>query len=289
MKENESEVIEPEVMNGNALMSIEKAQIDMQVATAHQYPRSIARFTRDAIDMAIRDEEIAESCLYSRPVGGGKNAEGMSIRLAEIVGATYENLIVGARIIEQTDRYVVAQGVAWDMQRNYRTTSEVKESTVGKDGKPYSERQSMLIAQVAQSKARRNAIFQVVPRSLCKPAETAVRGLLFGDGQSLDKRRSLAVAWIGKLGINPDRVFKALGIDGVEDIGAKQLEVLTGLRNAIKEGDTTIDEAFPVPADSDGTSIIPKKSEPASVAQSVTFSPSENSAQDELAFLDAKK
>ena len=285
-----SEVIEPEVIGSNALMSIEKAQVDMQVATAHQYPRSLARFTRDAIDMAIRDEEIAESCLYSRPVGGGKNAEGMSIRMAEIVGATYENLIVGARIIEQTDRYVVAQGVAWDMQRNYRTTSEVKESTVKADGTPYSERQSMLVAQVAQSKARRNAIFQVIPRSLCKPVETAVRGLLFGDGQSLDKRRALAVAWIGKLGIDPERVFKAIKVEGAEDIGAKQLETLTGLRNAIKEGDTTIDEAFPSLMSEDGTDILPKEkpAKPTEKKQADDAKP-EQKGDGELAFLDSKK
>lgn len=254
---NETEVIDPEVISGGALMAIEKANVDIQVETAHRYPRSISRFKLCAIDMAIEDEEIAESCLYSRPVGGGKNAEGMSVRMAEIVAASYGNIVVGSRIVEQTERYVIAQGVAWDMEKNYRTTSEVKESTVSKDGKPYSERQQILIAQVVQAKAKRNATFQVVPRSLCRPIEKAVRDLLFGDGKSLDKRREMAGGWISKLGIDPERVFHALKINGVEELGAKQLEVLTGLRTAIKDGETTIDDAFPMIMSADGTDIIP--------------------------------
>jgi hypothetical protein len=227
--------------------------------------------------------------LYSRPVGGGNNAEGMSIRMAEIAAANYGNIVVGSRIIEQTERYVVAQGVAWDMEKNLRSTCEVKESTVGKDGKPYSERQRILIAQVAQSKARRNVTFQVIPRSLCKPIEAAVRGLLFGDGQSLDKRRSLAAAWIGKLGIDPERVFKVLKVEGPEEIGAKQLEVLSGLRNAIKEGDSTIDEAFPSLMSEDGTDIIPKakaKEDKAASATSPSVTKPEPKGDGELAFLD---
>jgi len=257
-EKNEAVQLDAEVLPPAMASVLEKAQVDTQIEMAHRYPRSIARFTRDAVDMAIIDEEIAESCLYSRPVGGGKNADGMSIRMAEIVSANYENLVSGARIIEQTDRYVVAQGVAWDMQKNVRMTSDWKESTVGKDGHPYSERQRALIAQVAQAKARRNAIFGVVPRALCKPIEKAVRDLLFGDGKSLDKRRELAKGWIMKLGIDPERVYHALKISGIEELGAKQLETLTGLRTGIKDGETTVDEAFPMIMNEDGTDILPK-------------------------------
>jgi len=257
MSENEVEVYEPEVITGSALMVLEKAAIDMQIVTAKTYPRSIVEFQRDSTDLATQDEEVAESCLYSRPVGGGKNAEGMSIRMAEIVSACYGNLISGARIIEQTDRYVIAQGVCHDLQKNVRKSAEHKESTVDKNGKPYSERQRALMASVACAKAERNAIFKVVPRALCKPVEKAVRDMLFGDGKSLEKRRELATGWIKKLGIDPQRVLVAIGVTEFKEICGKHLEILSGLKNAIKDGDTTIDEAFPVIMSEDGTDIIP--------------------------------
>jgi len=245
MKNEVAELVEPEVTNGTALMQLEKASIDMQIATAHQYPRTTSEFKRKAVDMATMDEDTAASCIYRRPVGGGKNAEGMSVRTAEIVGACYGNLRVGARIIEQTDRYVIAQGVAHDLESNFMSTSEVKECTVKADGKPYSERMSLVVAKVALSKARRDATFQVVPKALCKPIENAVRGLLFGDTQTLDKRRERASAWINKIGIDKKRVFVVLGVEDIEDIGSKELEVLTGLMTCIKNNETSVDEAFP--------------------------------------------
>lgn len=247
-----------EVVEGGALMQLEKASIDMQVATAHQYPRSMTSFKRRAVDMATMDEETASSCIYRRPVGDGKTAEGMSIRTAEIVGACYGNLRVGARIIEQNERYVVAQGVAHDLESNFLSSCEVVESTVTKSGRPYSERMRIVVAKVALAKARRDATFQVVPKALCKPIEVAVRQLLFGDGKPLERRRSQALEWISKLGIDPERVFKALDVKGIDDIGASELEVLTGIRTAIKDGDATVDESFPALFSDDGTGILPE-------------------------------
>lgn len=261
------EVVEPDVVTGSALMQLEKASIDMQIATAHQYPRSMTTFKRRAVDMATMDEETAESCIYRRPVGGGKNAEGMSVRTAEIVGACYGNLRVGARIIDQTERYVVAQGVAHDLESNFMSSCEVVESTVKADGSPYSERMRVVVAKVALAKARRDATFQVVPKALCKPIESAVRNLLFGDGQPLEKRREQAGKWISKLGIDPERVYKVLKVGGVDDIGAKELELLTGIRTAINDGDATIDESFPQIASEDCTGIIPESEEKNPVAK----------------------
>lgn len=248
---SEIELMSPEVIAPNALAMMEKVAVDVQIATAKQWPRSIKQFKVDAIDLATQDEEIATSCLYSRPVGGGKNAEGMSIRMAEIVSASYGNMIVGARIVEQTDRYVIAQGVAHDLQKNVRTTTEVKESTVKANGEPYSERQSVVVAKVALAKARRDAIFQVVPRALCKPVENAVRNLLFGDGKSLDKRREMVKQWVKNLGIDPKRVLCAIDAESFDTIGAEHLETINGLRTAIKDNDTTVDEAFPFESDKD--------------------------------------
>ena len=230
-----------------SLQVIEKASIDMQIATAKQYPRSITNFIETASSIACIDEETAASCLYNRPVGGGKVAEGMSVRLAEIVGATYGNLRVGARVISQNERQVSAQGVAHDLESNFYASTEVIESTVDKNGRPYSERMRVTVAKAALAKARRDATFQVVPRALVTPIQTKIKNILFGKESSLDKWREKIGAWIKLLGIDEMRVFDIIGVSGLADMSQKHFEKLLGLKTAIQNNEITIDDAFPAP------------------------------------------
>jgi hypothetical protein len=251
-KKTEVEVMpDTQAIGGNALMSIVKAEIDIQVSTAHQYPRSMATFKRRSLEMVTLDEETAQSCIYRRPVGkkGGQveYAEGKSIRMAEIVGACYGNLRVQATLIEQTPRFVRARGVAHDLESNFAASSEVIESTVKADGTPFSERMAVVVAKVALSKARRDATFMVVPGALCKSMEEAARTTALGTTATLGKRRAMVMDWLNKIGVDPSRVFAALGIKGIDDIGMEQLETLTGIKTALKDKEVTIDEAFPPP------------------------------------------
>jgi pyruvate/2-oxoglutarate dehydrogenase complex dihydrolipoamide acyltransferase (E2) component len=52
--------------------------------------------------------------------------------------------------------------------------------------------------------------------------------------------------WVKTLKIDVHRVFAVLGVKGEDEIGIDQLEELTGLRTSIREGDQTVDDAFPV-------------------------------------------
>lgn len=231
-----------------------RGEIDIQIATAKRYPRSLEMFQKRAIAMATLDEETAESCIYRRPVGKKKNAkgkweeefaEGMSIRMAEIVGACYGNLRVYSTLIEQTPQTVRGRGMAIDLETNFASSSEVIESTLKQDGSPYSPRMRIVVAKATLAKARRDATFQVVPKALAKPIETAVRKVLLGDEKTLEKRRAAVMAWVNKLGIDVARVWAAIGIHGPADLGPEQLLTLTGIRTAIKDNETTIDDAFP--------------------------------------------
>jgi len=257
-----TEIEKVEVIPAGAIEAMERANIDVQIATAHKYPRSLDRFQKTAMTMVTQDEDTAASCLYSRPVGEGKFAEGMSIRMAEIVASGFGNLRVGSMLIEQTERQVKARGFAHDLESNFAATSEVVESTVDKYGKPYSERMRIVVAKACLAKARRDATFQVVPRALCKSLEDAARKTAIGDAATLEKRRGMVMEWITKLGIDKARVFAALKVQGPVDIGLNELETLTGLRTAIKEGDVSIDEAFPKimnPTDKQGAAGLADK------------------------------
>lgn len=234
----------------NALAQIERASIDTQVATAHQYPRSMTRFRENALALVTVDEETAESCFYRRPVGKDRDgkeiyAEGMSVRMAEIVAGCYGNLRVGTRTLESTPRYVVVQGVAHDLESNYLATAECKEATVKRDGRPYDERMRVVIEKAAAAKARRDAIFAVVPRAAVKFLEVEAKKMLFGNTASITKWRDRITGWVKTLGIDPARVWAALGVAGAADLKQSEIETLVGIQSALKSGDTTLDEAFP--------------------------------------------
>lgn len=233
-----------------SLSAIVKAEIDTQIATAHAYPRNMTTFQARAIDMVGMDEETAESCIYCRPVGKDqygkeKFAEGLSIRMAEIVAACYGNLRSGAQLISQTPHQVVARGFAHDLESNNAGTSECVEATTKRDGSPVSSRQQVVIAKAALAKARRDAIFAVVPRALCKKIEAEARKVIAGSKKPLNVRRQQVSDWVSKLNIEPARVWVALGVKGPDDLTEENLVTLTGIRTAMKEGDTNVDEAFP--------------------------------------------
>lgn len=243
-----------EVLQPSQIEALERAQIDVQVATAHKYPRSLQQFRTRSMSMACLDAETAETCIYCRPVGKEQNAqgkwvekfaEGASIRLAEIVAASYGNIRAAARIIEQTERFVRCEGVCHDLETNYAGKSECVEATVKKDGSPYSERQRALVAKVCLAKAYRDAIFKVVPKALCKPVFDAAKKVAAGQGLSIEKRREKVKAWITQLKIDEQRMFNALDVRGWDEIGEEQLLTLTGLKTSMADGDVTIEEAFP--------------------------------------------
>ncbi|GHT17547.1 hypothetical protein FACS1894189_3620 [Planctomycetales bacterium] len=237
----------PTIANG--LEQINRSEIDIQISTAHRFPRSQEAFLKRAVTLATIDEETAASCIYNRPVGKENGrpvfAEGMSIRLAEIVASCFGNIRVGATIISQTPKQVVVRGMAHDLETNFATATEVVESTVDRYGKPYSERMQVVAAKAALAKARRDATFQVIPKALALPVMMAAKQLISGNAKSIEQRRTAINQWISTLGIPKERVFAALGVVGIQDIGISEMETLTGLRTAIKNGDVSIDDAFP--------------------------------------------
>lgn len=244
------EITSPEAVDGAIIERMERAAIDTQVATAKKYPRDLARFISRAKALATVDKETAEACLYSRPVGKGPDgrpvfAKGESIRLAEIVAACYGNLRVQGMIIETTPKYVKAMGIAHDLETNYAAKAEVVESTLTAKGYPMTERMRIVIAKAAQSKAMRDAIFRVVPKGLCKSIVAEANAVIFGKHRPMQERKAMVEQWVNKLQIDPKRVWHALGVNSLEDVTEDELRTLTGIRTALQDGDTTLEEAFP--------------------------------------------
>jgi len=229
----------------SAIEALERASFDVQISTAKKYPRSMETFKKRALDMVALDQETAASCIYRRPVGGGKVAEGMSIRMAEIVAACYGNIRIMSMVVEQTPQFVKCRSVAHDLESNVLIASEVIESTLDKHGNPYGARQRIVTAKAALKKSQRDATFSVIPRALCKPLMKEAYKVEAG-GRTIEQRRTAAQDWIKSLGVDEKRVWGALGIKGAADLGDGELSELLGIRTAINDGEATIDEAFPL-------------------------------------------
>ena len=112
---------------------LNKSEIDMQVATAHKYPRSVKRFRDETLAMVTLNENVAQECIYSLP-RDGKNIEGPSARFAEVVASAWGNSRAGARVVSDAGDFVTAQGVFHDLERNVAITYEVQRRIVDKRG-----------------------------------------------------------------------------------------------------------------------------------------------------------
>lgn len=254
---NEPETIETELLapDMSAVEQMERAQIDVQIATARKYPRSIGAVRKDMLSMATLDEETAESCFYKIPRGKDKDGnpkfiEGGSIRLAEIGLSAFGNVRAATRIVAANtgeNPHVVIQAVCHDLEKNTAICIEKRRRITKKKFKDAIDEDDINLATNACSAiALRDAIFKIIPGVLIKPVLAAAKRVAVGDEKTLVERRDRAFGTFNKMGIPNERVCAAVGVKGIEEITLEHLETLTGLRSAIKEGQTTIDEAFPV-------------------------------------------
>lgn len=238
-----------EVVQTTALESLSRAEIDVQIATAHRFPRSVDRFKKEALSMATHDEETAASCFYKltrkEADGGVKVIEGPGVRLAEITGSCWGNMRYGARVVSEDDHFITAQGVAHDLERNVSTTIEVRRRISGKTGRKYSPDMIAVTANAACSIALRNAIFKVVPRVFVNSIYEAAKKTAIGNATTLVERRGKMIDHFAKMGVSRDRILAVIGKPGIEDIDLTDLETLIGLSTSIKDGDMSVDEAFP--------------------------------------------
>lgn len=235
---------EVEVPQSMALVSaIQKAEIDQQMTTARAFPRSLKRFTNECMDMATLSEEVAESCMYALP-RGGKTIEGASARFAEIIQSAWGNTRAGARVIEEGDKFVTAEGTFHDLERNNITTMHVKRRITDKEGRRYNDDMIMTTGNAACSIAHRNAVLKGIPKPFWDPMYQAARKVAVGDIKSLANKRSEALLYLQKAHVSEAMVLARLGVDGVEDIGLDELAILKGAIAAIKSGELTVEQAF---------------------------------------------
>jgi hypothetical protein len=237
-----------------------KVENDTMQSLAVARPRDLVSIRKNVESELEVFPEIAETAWYSIPYKDKKNnrtvyVEGPSVHTARRLAQAWGNLTVDCRIVELTNDSCVVQGVAIDMQTNYRYNApplRVSRFTrqYGKFVQLDDDRWNLKIAS-AMAKALRNALFGVVPEgfvmayvSKAKEIASALQdGKKRGPGRpkKADKKARILAAFNDWPEIGESHLLILTGLDNLENITKDQAEKLHGVRNALKDGSITVD------------------------------------------------
>lgn len=233
--------------DAGTLALLARAEVDGQIATARAFPRSFGAFAREARELVSSSQDVAESCIYSLPRGKGAKATtitGPSARFAEIIQYAFGNSRGGGRVVDVVGNFVVAQGVFHDLEKNVMTTMEVRRRITDSYGKKFGDDMIGVTGNAAASIAHRNAVLKAVPKALWLPIYEVGRMVAIGDLSTLEQRRKLCLQWFMHKGVTEEMILAKLELAGVEDIGLDELEHLTGIKTAMREGSLSAERAF---------------------------------------------
>lgn len=229
-------------------VSLARAEVDQQVATARAMPRSISKAIQNINTLATLDEESAQECIYALP-RGGKPIKGPSVRLAEIIASQWGNSRVGARVVnvDKFEKYIEAEGVFHDLETNTATTARVRRRISDKNGRVFNDDMIIVTGNAACAIAKRNAILGGVPKGVWRQAYNAVESVLVGDIKTLAVRREAAMKAFAGYGVTPDQLYAVLGVAGKDDVTLEHLATLLAYHSALKNGEATVEEIFVKP------------------------------------------
>lgn len=227
------------------LDTIERANVDSQIATAKQYPRDLRRAINNSIAMATLDVPTAQSCGYALP-RGGKPITGPSVHLAKLIVSNYGNIRAEAKVVQITDKQVISRGTCWDLENNVATAFEVRRSIVGRSGQRFSDDMITVTGNAANAIAYRNAVFSVIPKAITDKVYQAAQRTITGDLSDEDKiiaRRKKCIDFFkDEFGISEQEVVMLCGKQTVNQIKANEIALLLGVTQSLTDGDTTVDD-----------------------------------------------
>lgn len=235
-----------EVMQLSVVEAQDRAAIDMQITTAKRYPRNVQRAINNSIAIITLDVETAKTCHYSVP-RGGKSVSGPSVHLAKILAQNWGNMRVETKVVATDERHVTSQAVAFDLETNLAIKVEVKRSIMGKFGR-FNDDMITVTGNAGNSIALRNAILAVIPKGVVDKCYNTAKAMITGDisdeAKLIARRKQVVDGLKDTYSITEKDILAAIGKQAVNHITADDIITLIGIGQAIKDGDTTVDEAF---------------------------------------------
>lgn len=243
----EVEILETEVQVSPAVIyQQDKAAIDVQISTAKAYPRNIKRSTENAIAVVTMDTETAKTCTYSVP-RGGKAITGPSVHLAKILAQVWGNLRIDAKVVSIDDRQITSEAVCFDLENNLAIKTQVKRSIMGRSGR-FNDDMITVTGNAANSIALRNAVLSVIPKAIVDKVYNSAKQTITGDisdaTKLIAKRKKVFDGLKDTYSVTEKEVLTAIGKASIDHVTGDDLVVLIGIGTAIKDGDTTVEQAF---------------------------------------------
>lgn len=239
--------IKTEQVSSDLVYLQDKATIDMQISTAKAYPRNVKRIIDNCIALVTMDVETASTCSYSLP-RGGKSITGPTVHLAKIIAQNWGNMRVEAKVVNVDNRTVTSQAVAFDLENNLAIKVEVKRSIMDKNGKRYNDDMITVTGNAGNAIAMRNAVLSVIPKVVVDKVYNEAKRTITGDisdkAKLMAKRKQVLDGFKDVYGVSEAEVLKVLGKASIDHIDSDNLVTLIGLAQAIKDGDTTVEETF---------------------------------------------
>jgi hypothetical protein len=200
------------------------------------------------VSLATVNPQTANECFYSLRRGGaegGTAIEGPSVRLAEIVAASWGNLRVASQIVGNDGKFITARGVCHDLETNVAVACEVKRRITDKYGKTYNDDMQVVTGNAAGAIAFRNAVFKVVPKAVISNAIGEIKQVLVKDtAQDLEEVKRKMFAVFAKKGVTKEMICNYFEVGGEDEITADLVAELRTTYTAIKEGQATAEELF---------------------------------------------
>lgn len=246
------------IKSAESLEAMNRADIDIQVKTAKSYPmhstpEQITNVLARVEMFATSDIETAESCFYrlERQGKDGQKSiiEGPSIRLAEIIASSWGNLRIAAMLIADDGKFITVQGACHDLETNVSQVVPIQRKVTTSKGYRFSDDMVNVTTNAASAIARRNAILAVVPPAIFKPVYKRIKDKAIGNvANNLEQRRANMLKTYALVGVTKEMLCKHINVESVEDMTAEHVVNLLSLWNSLRDGQTTIEETFTLPA-----------------------------------------
>jgi len=236
------------VSDGNTLVKLENTT-QMQVSV--QRPRDESKILSASLKELDTYPSMAREALYVKPVGKDdkgemKSVEGLSIRAGESLANRWTNSAYGCELVSEDDESALIAGVFLDYENNTRHVVQARVSKFYKNRQgqvvQYSPDRFDTVIKANQSKVLREVILRSLPAGLKKEYENKVRKILKSD--TISNIRNSLMERIETLNISLELIERSKG-KAIKDMKKEELTEIIGLTNSIRDGETSIDEAFP--------------------------------------------
>ena len=240
-----------EIVQPSALAAQTSSEIDRQIATAKRYPRSLARFEKQAGQLIALDKESAASCVYAIPRGKEKNAatgeferkivKGPTARFAESILQAWGNCRCRAFISGEDEHFVTAQAIFFDLESNVAISHEVRRRITDSENRRFSPDMIGLTCNAAISIALRNAILRGIPQPVWKKLYLLAEKTILGDVRTLSDSRKAVFEQFKPYGLTATMVCGLVGAAGPSEVVGEHLITLQGILTALHDGEVTVE------------------------------------------------